>query len=741
MGEAKNGVPEIEWIENTAEFFEQTKKLSKGVMIHDENFELSSVMHVIEMMGPNMDSGVGYKDILSLEEVIDGGLAKDTPSEEETMMLMEYLLKCEIAFLGGNYLPVTLFRCVYFHMKDFLKNEFLRSYLNAILASVVQYEKLALLADVTEEEEFQPHRFGVQTDVSPPQEVVAELEKLLEERKKEENPSVFATRINKLGELRIKFLKMFLSLAERELSAVQYCAETKALMRSLEKRGELDETHKITEENLKGIIFNEAGKWTIGSFECALCKLPEWSETCEKVIKILDEHHLMMQRLASPETMTLVELIEFMESFSAKKPHLLSRARLMCLVVEKNLIFGMKRMSDMVVEYFVKDLGCDLIGKVYEDDTVPTSLDIMNRQITREEKQQPVNSEANAALGFKTHREHMIAVIGRMGRCFLLHIYGLCHSRSKLRRKLANLFADWGEVQGMAWDLDKIVFDGNALQTSLPPEVSQRCLVFSISVFEWILRSMGLYLELGFELDLYSNCELQSIMWYIEYVSITRLQNLRNYHKEQELPKPVLQKYKARLKAANSKAQAIIPPIYAKRSLRPGMQIQILIGETLSYAQKGIIVFCEVCQNEGFLRDPGMKERREMFCTPGDVFNHRMVPFLSLHKPQFVRYETYKEHCCVFQGDSYKLLTDAKQYFSTCANTCHWHAQQRYPQADREKLMEVEKVCKANLLGVMLVCQMVDAKEKDPSLQQTVQIDWSYSRSLPVIKPAPKTTK
>ena len=662
MGDKKDAT-EIEWVDKTSEFFAQTKKLSKSVMIHDDNFDLSSVMHVIEMMGPNMDSGVGYKDILSLEEIVEGGLGKATPTEEETMLLMEFLLRCEIAFLGGNYLPVTLFRCLYFHDREFLKDEFLQCYLNAVMASVVQYERLALLADVTDDEEFQPHRFGVQTDATPPEEVIEKLEKLLEERNKVEKPSIFAERINKITELRIKFLKMFMSLAQRELTAVQYCAETKALMKSLENRGELDETHKICEDNLKGIIFNEAGKWTVGSFECALCKLPEWSETCTKVIKILDEHHLMMQQLASPESMSLVELINFMESFSAKKPHLLSRARLMCLVVEKNHIFGMRRMSDMVVEYFVKDLGCDLIGKVYEDETVPTSLEVLNRQLTREEKQQPVNSEANASLGFKTHRDHMITVIGRMGRCFLLHIYALCHSRSKLRRKMVNLFADWGEVQGMAWDCDKIVFDGNALQSSIPNEIAQRCLVFSVSVFEWILRSMGLYLELGFELDLYSNCELQSIMWYVEYVSLTRLQNFRNYHKEQEIAKPVLQQYKARLKQTNSKAQSIIPPIYAKRSLRPGMQVQIFMGETLSHAQKGIIVVCEVCMNEGFMRDPGLKERREMFCTPGDVFEHRTVAFLSLHKPQYVRYDTYKEHCCVFKGDSYKLLTDVCNIF------------------------------------------------------------------------------
>eukprot|EP01063_Lacrimia_lanifica_P003149 TRINITY_DN11681_c1_g2_i1.p1 TRINITY_DN11681_c1_g2~~TRINITY_DN11681_c1_g2_i1.p1 ORF type:complete len:822 (+),score=349.73 TRINITY_DN11681_c1_g2_i1:110-2575(+) len=506
-------------------------------------------------------------------------------------------------------------------------------------------------------------------------------------------------------------------------------------------------------EHVTGMVFADAQYWVSMPYLFACLPLPSYRKTLESFDLVLREHAVVCDvEDKCTDLMSLVEYVETCFEFapSSTQPHLLSRSRLMTLLYEKNKVLGKFSMTDLIMGHLVDDLGLTLCDQVIVEPHLPTNLvtatlytaagkekkkEKETEKETEKDAAEPeaINSPENASMGYASHQEHFMRFVDRFGRCLLLYIYALCHNKARLRRKLANLFVDWGHVQGTAWDVDRVVFDGHLLSDpSVPEEIAQRSAPLSTVVYDFVLRLMALFLTTGFELDLYHASEMQGVVWYVQYITALRLDSMNHMQKTRNPTAEELKLYSKK----RSKAPAGLPLVYAKRELRrpPIYRMQLL--EATSFVHKGVLALCAACEAAGMLRGPaGTRERRNKYCSEESRFEHRMLPFMQLMKPRFVRFKSYKMHSA-FDKPCGDVLNDALGWLRFCKAQLLDQVK-RVPSlgspADQRLVDELSNVAKANMVSIVLI-QSALGKAEGGEVKDTVEFDWTYSKRLPLVK-------
>eukprot|EP01064_Diplonema_japonicum_P034224 TRINITY_DN7028_c2_g1_i1.p1 TRINITY_DN7028_c2_g1~~TRINITY_DN7028_c2_g1_i1.p1 ORF type:complete len:741 (+),score=130.38 TRINITY_DN7028_c2_g1_i1:51-2225(+) len=713
---------QIEWEDVTEAFKIETEKLAPEKMVCTSDFELVKVMHAFEMMDTKMDAGVGYKERKFLEEVIEDGSVAAELNDEKTLDLMYYLMEAEASFLSGNMLVINMLTCVYFHKLTLVTNPFLNAYIEALCSSISSINSVILTSDVREEEEFAPFTFGLSFGEQFPSTseyisyAVENLEREAESLSKTDDPDGFKSKMVEIAMFRVTLLRAFQALSDRQLPEARgKVIEAQACLEKLKE-------HKTGSEPtppVEGAIFLEARHWVVSHCIANTPSNPTYVAAVEKWEQILKEHVTICS--AEETCQDLTSLVKYCEEFSGAtpRPHLLSRSRLMCLLYENRLVFKKVTMSSLVVDHLTKSMGAPIFQQLMQDPSTPTNLTMLqNKPGTPQEGGENDNLEI-----FKKFLEGC-------QRGYLQYIYVLMHNRARLRRKLSNLFADWGLIQQLAWDCDRIVFDGDLImERAAPVEIAQRTVVLSAFVFDTVLDIMSLFLNLGFELDLYCPSEVREVLWYNQYIGVFQTENLRHMQKTRQITK---EEVSALRKAKKMKQhQPIIPPVFATREIRTPPNEKILYLETLGFALKGIVAMSHACINAGLL---GANDgRRERYCTPESRYEHRIQPFYQLMKPSFVRYNSYLRHN-TYDRLPTETLAEAKRSFDlsllgtrrAANNSTTWK--------------ELEKVVKGNSVSLFLINRMMEARndEKEKKTTAAVFYDWSYSSSLPVLKPLKK---
>eukprot|EP01059_Diplonema_ambulator_P005483 TRINITY_DN1521_c0_g1_i1.p1 TRINITY_DN1521_c0_g1~~TRINITY_DN1521_c0_g1_i1.p1 ORF type:complete len:744 (+),score=232.96 TRINITY_DN1521_c0_g1_i1:45-2234(+) len=717
---------EIEWEDLTTVYREQTGKIPTEKMVCNEDFELLKVMHAFEMMDPKMDAGVGYRDRKWLEEIVEGGFVKTELSEEETVLLMHYLMQAEASYLSGNVLVTNVFTCIYFHKLALVTDPFLKAYIQALCLTISSINSVILTSDVREEEEFAPLTFGVPCcEYLTMAEGIKGLEEAISAKRKEEDAAGWKIKMIELGSFRVKVLRTFQHLQDRELTkARNLTEEAKSFLKKIKTHVE-DPTTPTPP--IEGVIFPEARHWAISHCIGNPLPNPSYEKTIEKWENILSEHTKICT--AEEVCKDLASLVTFCEEFSSAEPqpHLLSRSRLMCLLYENRLVFKKTSMVDLIVGHLTKNLGAPIFEQLLKDNTTPTNLAMLNNKGGG-----PEVCVANVA--------HLKKFLEGCQRGYLQCIYVLMHNRARLRRKLSNLFADWGLIQQLAWDCDRMVFDGDLIMDrTAPVEIAQRTVILSAFVFDTVLDIMSLFLNLGFELDLYCPSEVKEVLWYNQYIGAFQIENLRHMYKTRNITKEEIQALRKAKKLKGN--QPSIPPVFATREICSPPTQQILYLEALGYALKGIVAMSHACANASLFKDQGSRDKKEKYCTPETRYEHRIQPFFQLMKPSFVRYNSYLRHN-TYDRPHTEILAEAKRSFDLSLVSIRSAA-----STDEPKWKELEKVVRGNSVSIFLINKVIqdslDAKkqaeeksESVPQEQASVYYDWSYSRSLPVMKPA-----
>ncbi|KAA0202499.1 hypothetical protein HAZT_HAZT008354 [Hyalella azteca] len=152
------------WTDITTEFFEASKELDLGELLHDELFGLFEAMSAIEMMDPKMDAGMmcnrGAR-VLTFDKAIKAGVLKlNNLSMEELVGIMDCIFGCLVTWLEGHSAAQTLLTCLYLHKPLTIEDRALRAFSVLTLKLVALINNIVNIAGVYEEEDFQPGLYG-----------------------------------------------------------------------------------------------------------------------------------------------------------------------------------------------------------------------------------------------------------------------------------------------------------------------------------------------------------------------------------------------------------------------------------------------------------------------------------------------------------------------------------------------------------------------------------------------------
>lgn len=176
-------------------------------------FGLYDAMAAIELMDPKMDAGMSCnrKQILPFEERVEKNLIKvDNFTTEELIAIIDSTYSCLVAWLEGHSLAQTVLINLYLHNPKLVVDKTLKSFCIVILKIVENINKIIMQAQVFEEEDFQPKKYGKMAEDISNSKALGMI-KLAEEELRNRIRTADAANIEqlKLLHLRIDFSKNF----------------------------------------------------------------------------------------------------------------------------------------------------------------------------------------------------------------------------------------------------------------------------------------------------------------------------------------------------------------------------------------------------------------------------------------------------------------------------------------------------------------------------------------------------
>ena len=170
-------------------------------------------MHAWEVLSPKMDTGFGYAEVKSVEEVQENGSLPDGAgfTLEETVGAMDKIFGLELVLYRGYNVLHTVGTCYYLNNVEYVKNSNLNLYCRCVLKCIQLVGQTVRAAEVSYEEDFIriPLEFEMDFGKSA-SELVAELqdaEKELQEKVKDGDK--FASGMKARFGLRRALLEMF----------------------------------------------------------------------------------------------------------------------------------------------------------------------------------------------------------------------------------------------------------------------------------------------------------------------------------------------------------------------------------------------------------------------------------------------------------------------------------------------------------------------------------------------------
>eukprot|EP01062_Namystynia_karyoxenos_P058714 TRINITY_DN50208_c0_g1_i1.p1 TRINITY_DN50208_c0_g1~~TRINITY_DN50208_c0_g1_i1.p1 ORF type:complete len:806 (+),score=271.56 TRINITY_DN50208_c0_g1_i1:80-2419(+) len=749
--------PEVEWTDITEEFRALTGKLRPDHMVHEAVFDLQEVMAAAEIGDPKMDSGLGYADRKALSELCDEGWVLREPSDEQTLSIMEHLLRGEVAWWDGKFLPQTMFLCVYMHDRELIAGvPPLHAYVTALLRSIAAVADTVVAGDVREEEEFSPAIFSLEcyvdqaaTDVAG--RLAAATEQVAARAASDGGPVLDA--ILALMRFRVQFLTAVHHLdrnaegREPAELALRQCKEQLDALAAAHAAAVRGETTP-----LEGAFTDDARYWVTTNTLLKTVDLHPWDETLARLHSLIDEH---LALCAIWDCQGLHSIMRFVSEFVERKPcpGVISRSRLMLMMTDGQRVLGRDTMSTFIFQCLENDHGMPLYARLMADPATPCNT----RALLAQQAGQPVpdTSPEGVALGYATNQAHLAGVIEQLAQVVLTYLFALCHNRARLRRRLANLFPEWEIVQGMLWDCERVCFDGHLVDGggTLSAEVVQKLLPLSAFAYQLQLDSMLLFLRLGFELDLYSPSEFRPMMWYMEYIHILRFDNVGHLYKQRELGKEETAQLHQSMKKHGIRPQRTrgtipLPPNIATRKVVEIPQGLSALLEAEMVAARGIVRFLAAGQNYGLLNDPGRPELRSKYCSEQSRYEHRVGPFREMQKPPVVAWRQMQQLSLGqpptpegMLGEAVRWLDNGQRLAETALQILPGTSTPE--QAHRSTSLEaLRKAFKANRVSVMLFARMASeaakAEASAPASEafqgSRFSLDWSYCRDLPVVK-------
>ncbi|KAI8822605.1 Mak10 subunit, NatC N-terminal acetyltransferase-domain-containing protein [Fimicolochytrium jonesii] len=485
------------WTDVTEFFLEATDELDVGHLLHPEGFTLWDSMSAIEMMDPKMDPGMELAQYQPKNQLKVADIAEQFLSSVEIIGILDELLSREMSWIAGNFLCQTLFTCIYLHDPHKIPHPVLYACAVAILRTADGIIRMVSDSKIADEEDFAPETMGFSLCEEVPQgDAVAALLDVEEnlafasagdtdiEAISSEDWAQLGVSPREKPEIldallcRVRFRRAFYSMIEsinnRDRLRAQKCAadgmrHLELIERTMDIGCDVD---NFFDPFITRKLFTTAPPKPISV-------MPK-KQAMDDMATLLSHVHDVCSQ---PAGATLTTQLSFLESFSARKPapSVLARA---CL---HNIVLNPTSPSTMLGALNLIKLA---LKDFFEHRDAAYSAEMLHQFLGI--AQGPVDAT--------------------------LKLY--CKNRSRQHRGLRKVILSWDQLQVAIQTLEaqSSKSESPARTTTMfsrklsPPYPS---FALSLWVYHQKLLLMILYLQLGYELDLYASYEHLMVLWHI----------------------------------------------------------------------------------------------------------------------------------------------------------------------------------------------------------------------------------
>ena len=695
---------DTEWVDITEEFSSLASQLSLGELVQMPNFRLLDAMTAVELMDTKMDANYQWfkpnHQPVCLNALIQTGQLKVTGhSMSEIIGIYDEIL-CQItSWLGGNTLAQTVYTCFYLLEPTKVEELHLRAISLCFMKLTQQIRKVIHSSKVYSEDDQQTINFGfnhVGVNITE-QSVLAALkesEDKLQHFIKQFNQSMNVDKSNKqnteIGPIkalldRIKFLRGFyhslLLLDKRTLPDLEKAdgklSQCLALLQS------------ITETQHIGKDYDIDNPIEMGFYPCV-------------------NQHLLPPSPRNPDPVSRKASIEYIQEALENLRNVISFSQKKSL---QDIIFTARSFSDHVENcptilprsYFVY-LALNFKGKFFSHISlkplIKEDLRLFSNPACLNQKTS-ISENAQAREAAEEFANKAAPVI-----LDWLNVYG--YHRSTHRQRMTQTLELFADLQIDADHMDKMLHD---MEEKANPN-SQRLNVsaFGCWVLNFLVQVMMEYLQIGFELNLYSPFEYHYIFWYIEYLlgwRHTCVKSAKHFH---SIENNLLNKGK---KKGKVKAKAAMAPV---KELDKEQHI-VLIERLLCL---GLVHELDALRMVDKLRFPIFE-----WFSPHRSFVKRFIAFSPIVTPQLIPYATYHKLCgdAIANMNGEMMFTAAGKQFDGVKSTAESQG------TVSGELTQLLTVAKTNMVITKLAAQGHKKSSKLPA-----EFDFSAHRHFPIIR-------
>ncbi|KAL2978953.1 hypothetical protein AAZX31_13G145300 [Glycine max] len=668
--------------------------LQEGELIHGDNFNLFAAMSALEIMDPKMDSGIACT-YYSLDEAIENGVAPIPISADKTtdvrcmIDIMDHLLACEVlqaTWHKGHSLAQTVYSCLYLLRPERTSSHaLLHSYCKVIRATCKAILSVVSQARTHEEEDLFTMAYGLPLSGDGDEKCLSMLNAVEETISRQLRACKVSSSKRRVPEdieplqnnpdleegyckallCRLRFRKHFyhllmsmkrpqgrgLELARKHIasciSEIDYIRKCSEFLRA--------NAHGISEQNLDNTT--ASGCQPIGfdaSLNCRLSaptpprsiKIHSWEKALEYFMKLLQDLDVVCSYSLDP---SLEAALLFVVKFQKSRPDLVARAHLQLLLVQDGKLYGRDPMFSMITG------AAGLPG-------VTENYDFQKNEFMVQLGQLVIN---------------------------LLKI--LCTNAAWQRRKLGKMLQDWHVTYVQL----EMTFKGEFEEASKTSNNKKICFKIYQHILAWVEEQTYWiafrFLNLGFELELYSVHDYCMVYWYI-YVVLIKLTEKKHLRMAMSSDSA---KKKTKKKRDSFKDGEIDYQIPAAVMF---LQSQIYLAEGLSMMFAALRNECRIVP----LQSP--------FNTEHEIFIQQFELLQKACVPDHISYVSFKESTmhanfstlaiCDYFKEAQRIAKEVKSSFANDPDTM-------------AELRRVEQVAERNSIALN-VCQ---AGALDPKLK------------------------
>ncbi|KJE95720.1 hypothetical protein CAOG_006142 [Capsaspora owczarzaki ATCC 30864] len=634
----------VSWTDQSHHLRRLAGDLAPGEVALLPGITLHRLVAALQLMDAKMDAGcvpLARGQAATLDDALDRNLLKTSGfTHAERIGLMDALLACEAAWLGGTQLPQSLFTCMYLHKTPsaITADPILMPVLTAILRTCEHIRMIVMRADVYHEEDIplQTHGFTTCNEISNgkmahmlqdvERHLLAELNGLPADSTAAKEVAALRARVG----FRRSFFKALVAFdaikceqldSARQL--VKEAAQHLAVIRDTLALGEgIGPCEQHAGQSIHSFPNADATAtpprpgstlpsnpfivpFWLASQPLAASRIPTRPAACALFGTILDEL-LFSSRVT--ECTTLDHALDFVMLFNSRDPNVLSRSRLHATLIQmRNVVFGLHPLSEWIaasVTTFCNPLSL-----------VPAAS--------------PSDFSANDVV--KAQLKTALACCEKV----VLHILrAVSLNRGRERRRIARMLSTLEELHADVEQCDFEIYHLWQSQYATPEQLAE----IDVSapkvdqIGTWVLNLKLMMCERfvlhGFRLNLFAPREQGTMLRYADYLfscDVQMFDHVIQFHFRQlELN----MKTAARRKSAKAKAKNVLAEwLEIVQLLR---KVPQLVLKALQVAHSGLV-------HAGMLAPP-----HGIFDVEEVRYLRRVMPFFSLASPAPVTYEAYR---------------------------------------------------------------------------------------------------